>query len=83
MQGIASIDWSGPIGALVEHIAKAGNYKYRTLGTEPTIPVIITLNSKDKSLALILRDVHYQANGKAQIRVYKKKKVIELRYARS
>ncbi|NQY43318.1 MAG: DotD/TraH family lipoprotein, partial [Legionellales bacterium] len=36
---------------------------------------------KNRTLANILRDVHYQANDKAEIRVYQKKKVIELRYA--
>ncbi len=83
MQGTASIDWSGPIAPLVEHIAKAGNYKFRKIGKEPSVPIIITLNTKNSPLAMILRDVHYQANSKAQIRVYQKKQVIELRYART
>ena len=83
MQGIASIDWSGPIAPIVKHIAKASGYKVRLMGQEPTVPIIITLNTKDIPLATILRDVHYQANNKADIRVSKKHKVIELRYAAS
>ncbi len=81
MQGTASIDWSGPIEPLVKHISKASKYKFRKLGKEPSVPIIITINSKNRPLAHILRDVHYQANDKAEIRVYQRKKVIELRYA--
>lgn len=83
MQGTASIDWSGPIGPLVEHLAKASSYKFRQLGKEPSVPVMVYINAKDQPLAHILRDVHYQANAKADIRVYQTKKVIELRYARN
>lgn len=82
MQETASIDWSGPIGPVVEHIAKASNYKVRVLGKEPTLPIIITINSKNMPLAHILRDIHYQAKEQADIRVYQKNKIIELRYAK-
>lgn len=82
LQGTASIDWSGPIEPLVKHICQVSKYTFRKLGQEPRIPIMITINSKNKPLAHILRDVHYLANDKAEIHVDQKKKVIELRYAR-
>lgn len=78
----ASVDWSGPIGDVTERIAKAANYRLRTLGHPPAIPVLISLNSKDKPLGEILRDIDYQAGQKASIHVYPKNQVIELRYAK-
>ena len=79
----ASIDWSGPIGDLTERLAKAANYKLRVLGHPPPIPVLISLNTKDRALAEILRDVDYQAGKKASIHVYPNSQVVELRYAKT
>jgi len=78
----ASVDWAGPIGELTERIAKAAHYKVRTLGQPPSIPVLISLNAKDRPLADILRDIDYQAGQKASIHVYPNNQVIELRYAK-
>ncbi|WP_133127527.1 type IVB secretion system lipoprotein DotD [Legionella nagasakiensis] len=82
LQARASVDWSGPIAELTERVAKAAHYRVRVLGKEPAIPVLISLNVKDESLAEILRDIDYQAGKKAYIHVYPNSQVIELRYAK-
>ena len=78
----ASVVWAGPVGELTERIAKAADYKLRVLGHAPPIPVLISLNAKDQTLAEILRDIDYQAAKKASIHVYPKHQVVELRYAK-
>ena len=80
LQMRASIDWSGPIAELVDRISSAAHYKLRTLGREPAIPILISMNSKEKSLADILRDVDYQAGNRAEIHVYPNSHTVELRY---
>lgn len=82
LQARASVDWSGPIEEVTQRIAKAANYQLRVLGKEPAIPVLISLNAKDESLAEILRDIDYQAGQKAFIHVYPNSQVVELRYAK-
>ena len=82
LQARASVDWSGPIEELTARIAKAAHFRVRILGISPSIPILIGLNSKDKSLAEILRDIDYQAGKKADIHVYPNSQVIELRYAK-
>lgn len=79
----ASVDWAGPIGELTERLAKAANYRLRVLGHPPPIPVLISLNTKDRAIADILRDVDYQAGQKASIHVYPNNQVVELRYAKT
>ena len=79
----ASVDWAGPIGDLTERLAKAANFRLRVLGHPPAIPVLISLNAKDRSLAEILRDIDYQAGKKASIHVYPNSQVVELRYAKT
>ena len=82
LQTRASVDWSGPIGELTERIAKAAHYQMRVLGQAPAVPVLISLDVTDVSLAEILREVDYQAGKKATIHVYPNSQVIELRYAK-
>ena len=82
LQARASVDWAGPIGELTERLAKAAHYRFRVMGKEPAIPVLVSLNVKDESLAEILRDIDYQAGVKASIHVYPNNQVVELRYAK-
>lgn len=82
LQTRASVDWSGPIGELTARIAKAAHYRLHVLGQPPSIPVLISLDVNNHSLAEILRDIDYQAGQKAFIHVYPNNQVIELRYAK-
>ena len=78
----ASVDWSGPIAEVTQRVATSANFRLRVLGKEPAIPILISLNLKDQSLADILRDIDYQAGKKAFIHVYPHNQVVELRYAK-
>ena len=80
MGQIASIEWNGPVGPLVEKIAEASGYKVRTLGTPPPIPALVSISAKDTPLADILRDAGFQCGNKTNIVVYPAKKIVELRY---
>lgn len=83
MAGLTSIDWSGPIEPLLKQMAIASNYRLRVLGTEPAIPVLVTVNSKNVMLGDVLRDVGYQGGRRATVVVYPEARVIELRYAKN
>ncbi|WED42436.1 type IVB secretion system lipoprotein DotD [Legionella cardiaca] len=82
LQSRATVDWSGPIEEVTLRVARAAHFRLRVLGKEPAVPVLISLNSKDMSLAEILRDIDYQAGKKATIYVYPNSQVVELRYAK-
>lgn len=82
LQARASVDWSGPIEELTARIAKASHFKFRVLGRNPAVPVLISISIKDQSLAEILRNIDYQAGIKADIHVYPNSQVVELRYAK-
>ncbi len=82
LQARASVDWSGPIAELTERVANAAHYRIRVLGKPPAVPVLISLNVQDESLAEILRDIDYQAGKRAYLHVYPNSQVIELRYAK-
>lgn len=82
LQTRASVSWSGPIEELVDQIAKSAQYRLRVLGKTPSVPILISIQAEDQSLAEILRNIDYQAGKKASIQVYPDNQVIELRYAK-
>lgn len=82
LQARASVDWSGPITEVTERVARAAHYRLRVLGPTPPVPVLVSLDIKDQSLAEILRNIDYQAGNKASIHVYPNSEVVELRYAK-
>lgn len=81
MANLVSIDWAGPIEPLLTQIANASGYRVRILGKEPAVAIMIYIDEKNKPLGDILRNAGYQCADKANIVVYPKAKVIELRYA--
>jgi defect-in-organelle-trafficking protein DotD len=82
MGHLASIDWTGPIEPLVKNVAKVTYYKVRVLGKEPAIPILVSLAEKHVPIASILRDAAYQCGDRANIVVYPRNRIIELRYAK-
>ncbi|MHB1946831.1 MAG: type IVB secretion system lipoprotein DotD [Gammaproteobacteria bacterium] len=83
MAGLTSIDWSGPVEPLVREIAKVTGYRLRVLGTQPAIPVLVTVYDKNMMVADILRDVGFQCGRRATVVIYPESRVIELRYAKN
>jgi defect-in-organelle-trafficking protein DotD len=83
MAGLTSIDWSGPVEPLVKQIALAANYRLRVLGTQPGIPIIVTIYTKNTMLGDLLRDVGYQCGRRATVTVFPDSRVIELSYAKN
>jgi len=81
LNGVATVDWSGPVGPLVKKLANASHYKLRIIGKVPSLPVIISLRATNQPIGDIIRDVDYQAGKRADLVVFPKTKVIELRYA--
>lgn len=80
MNGLVSVDWSGPIGPLVEKIAYMSGYQVREIGEPPAIPIIVTMNYKDMPIGYVLRNADFQAASRANIIVIPCRRIIELRY---
>ncbi len=80
MNQLTSVDWSGPVEPLARKLAGICKYKLNVLGTEPGIPVLISITAKNMTVADILRDINFQCASKANIEIYPASKLIELRY---
>jgi defect-in-organelle-trafficking protein DotD len=82
MNQLTSIDWSGPVEPLVRKLAGLCNYQLKVLGTEPGIPVLVSITAKDMTVSDILRNINFQCASKANIEIYPASRIIELRYTK-
>jgi len=77
---VVSIDWAGPVEDLLQQISKLTHYKLKVLGVRPSIPALVSISMKNVTVADVLRNAMLQIVKKADITVYPKQRVIELRY---
>lgn len=80
MGKLASVSWTGPVEPILKKIAQATHYQLRVIGQRPNLPVLVSLEIHNQSIADILRDITYQVVLKANIALYPKSHTIELRY---
>lgn len=80
MGGTMDIDWTGPVGPLVERIARMTNYRVKFLGTEPAIPIVVSITGRRLVVAEVLQNVSFQAVKRAHVLVFPTNRVIEVRY---
>ena len=80
MNQLASVDWTGPVEPLLKKLAFATHYKLKVLGNVPTVPILVSLNVTDVTMADVYRNIKFQTERFAHIVLYPKEHVIELRY---
>lgn len=80
MSRLASVNWTGPVEPLIRKIAAITHYRVRILGRRPAIPALVFINAKNTPLADILRDASFQVQKKAEVALYPRSRVIEIRY---
>jgi defect in organelle trafficking protein DotD len=77
---LANIDWNGPLAPLVARIAAEGGYEFKAVGDEPAVPIVVDITRDNETLVEILRNVGYQATGRALVSVDVAQRRIEVRY---
>lgn len=76
-----SVNWVGPIEPLAQSLADRAGYQLQINGNKPPVPVIVSVQAREKSVVEILRDLGLQAGRRADIVVDTERRVVELNYA--
>lgn len=80
MARLASVNWNGPVEPLIRKIAAASYYRVQVSGKRPAIPALVSVSAQNTPVADILRDASFQVEKKADIVVYPRRRIIEIRY---
>ncbi|TVQ81757.1 MAG: hypothetical protein EA357_12035 [Micavibrio sp.] len=75
-----SVEWVGPIEPITQRLAERVGYKFNIIGLQPPVPVIVTLNTAEKPVIDVLRDIGLQSGQRADIIVDAELKTVEVSY---
>ena len=75
-----SIDWTGPVGPLVQAVAEQVGYGYVETGPEPAAAFMLTIRRRDEQAWRILRDAGLAVTTRATIVLDAERKIVELRW---
>ncbi len=78
-----SLRWSGPIDQVARVLAERAGMRFRALGRDPGVPIIVNVDVFQQPIFYVLRDIGLQAGSKADVIVDQNDGSVEVRYAAS
>ena len=77
-----SIKWYGPVKPILRNIADTVGYKFQVYGKEPSIPVLVNVNTTGnvETAKQILANIDLQAGTSARVSIYPQQRLITMRY---
>lgn len=81
LQERVSLRWAGPVSGVIEELSKRIGWTYRSIGNKPANELPVFVDAHSREIAQIIRDVGYQAGGRADVIVKPAELVMEVVYA--
>ena len=69
LRGPATLDWAGPLEALVRELARRAGYRFLVAGRPPARPLIVSVAVEGEPLIAVLRDAGLRAGAAATVTV--------------
>ena len=64
-----NLDWTGPVEALAEELARRAGYRFAEAGRPPARPLIVAVEAEAEPLIAVLRDAGLRAGAAATLTV--------------
>ena len=64
-----TLDWTGPVEALAEELARRADYRFAEAGRPPARPLIVSVEADAQPLIAVLRDAGLRAGAAATLTV--------------
>jgi defect in organelle trafficking protein DotD len=76
-----TIAWIGPVDTITEILAERASYRFKIYGDFPPVPVVVNIDTENRPIVEVLRDIGLQLGGRGDVRVDTARRIIELHYA--
>lgn len=76
-----TINWIGPADQITQMLAGRASYRFETLGSKPSTPLVVNIDVTNKPIIEVLRSVGLQLGARANLRVDSTRQLVELQYA--
>ena len=77
-----TLDWTGPVEALAEELARRAGYRFAEAGRPPARPLIVAVEAEGEPLIAVLRDAGLRAGAAATLTVDAAGRTVLLDWAR-
>ena len=64
-----TLDWTGPVEALAEELARRAGFSFAEAGLPPALPLIVAVEAEGEPLIAVLRDAGLRAGSAATLTV--------------
>jgi defect-in-organelle-trafficking protein DotD len=81
LQRAITVNWVGPVEPIAKLLADRAGYEFRTIGSPPPVPIVVSLDVTNSPVIDVLRSLGLQLGLRADIRVDGPGKAVELHYA--
>ncbi len=76
-----TVNWVGPIEPIAKTLADRAGYGFLVLGSEPSVPVVVSIDAENSRVIDVLRDAGLQLGKRGDIKVDAKSRMVEIYYA--
>ena len=76
-----TLDWTGPVEALAEELARRADYRFAEAGRPPARPLIVAVEAEGEPLIAVLRDAGLRAGSAATLTVDAARRMVLLDWA--
>ncbi|OAJ35410.1 DotD/TraH family lipoprotein [Piscirickettsia salmonis] len=75
-----TVSWYGPVSNILKSLSKDVGYQYQVFGKKSKLPILVNIDYFNTPVITVLRNIDFQLNNKAQIKIIPKSHIIALRY---
>ena len=76
-----TVSWTGPVDTITQTLADRASYLFRVYGDMPPVPVVVNIDTENRPIVEVLRDIGLQLGERGDVRVDTVRRTIELHYA--
>lgn len=76
-----TVNWVGPIEPIAKTLADRAGYGFLVLGSEPSVPVVVSIDEENSRVVDVLRDIGLQLGKRGDVKVDARSRMVEIYYA--
>lgn len=76
-----TVNWVGPAEPIVKTLADRAGYNFLIIGSQPPVPIVVSIDVENKPVIDVLRDVGLQLGMRANLKVDAQRHIVEIHYA--
>lgn len=76
-----TVNWVGPIEPIARTLAERAGYNFAIMGTNPPVPIVVSIDAENRPVIDILRDIGLQLGLRGDVKVDSRQRVVEIHYS--